>query len=281
MNRAVLSACLGLLLFAAALGMFAVGRLHVDAAVGPYTVVVPLVARDVSTPPPATPTPVITPTQAPTSTPTPTSVPTSTPTPTAVPDGCEEDTLCVRRFSSYVASTGTLHIVGEVANLTGGDVEFVEITANFYSSSGTLLATDYTFADVGVIVAGADSPFDLLLLDPPPGIARYTLRVTDYYSPPFSDPIFGLHASVSNIYTSSTGSLHMVGIVTNNSGVTYQYVEPLVALYDAQGNVVRVDFTFTSPDTLGPGQSGTFDLLILSPVPQWTSYRMWVEAYAP
>jgi hypothetical protein len=180
-----------------------------------------------------------------------------------------------------VSSTGTSHIVGEVANLTSEAVEFVEITANFYSSSGALLATDFTFAAVGVILPGSDSPFHLLLLDPPPGITRYTLQVTDYYSPPFSDPVIGLHAMVTNVYTSSTGSLHMVGTVTNNSSTAYEFVEPLVALYDANGTVVRVDFTFTSPDDLAPGQIGTFDLLILSPVPEWSTYRMWVEANVP
>ncbi|MCC6381612.1 MAG: hypothetical protein IT304_03840 [Dehalococcoidia bacterium] len=234
---------------------------------GPYLLVLPLLAKDAGgvLPPSAPPTPR-------------TATSTATPTPTAPGAGsaCMAG-FCLRHTSSYRSTTGTLHVVGEVANTTGVAAQYVEITADFYSASGQLLATDFTFSAVGVIPAGGDSPFEVLLFNPPPGINSYTVRVTDFASPPYDAPISGLVAIATNVYTAATGTLHMVGSVTNGSATTYRYVQPIAALYDAAGNVLRVDFTFTSPDTLAAGQTGTFDLLVFSP-PPWTSYRLWIDA---
>ena len=159
--------------------------------------------------------------------------------------------------------------------------QYVEITADLRSASGTLLATDFTFSDLSNIPSGGSSPFDLLVLDPPAGTSSYNLRVTDYTSPPYGGklPISGLTGQVTNVYTSSTGTIHFVGTVTNNSSKTYKYVQPLIALYGAGNNVVRVDFTFTKPDTLAPGQTGTFDLLVFDGTKfSYTDYSLWVDA---
>jgi hypothetical protein len=87
-----------------------------------------------------------------------------------------------------------------------------------------------------------------------------------------------LSATVTNTYTSSTGTLHVVGTVTNSSSRSYEYVEILVALYASDGRVVAVDFTYSEPDALGPGQSGTFDVLVLDP-PAHTRMRIWVDGW--
>jgi hypothetical protein len=219
--------------------------------------------------------PTATPTEAPTATPT--LAPTATPTP--VPTEPPRSDVFVRNYSSYISSTGTLHIVGEVVNPFPQPVQFVEITADLYSSSGVLLTTDFTFSRLSVIPAGEDSPFHVLVFDPPPGVDRYTLSVTDYRKPSFDSPVSGLAVSITNSYTSSSGTLHLVGTVTNSSTTTYKFVEPIAALYDSSGTVIRTDSTFTKPDTLAPGQAGTFDLLVFDPG-NWTTYRAWVDGNA-
>lgn len=222
---------------------------------------------------PATPTPTFTPT--PTATPTTTPLPTATPTQTAQPAG-----VMARNGTWRPSSYGTsLYVMGEVYNGTPNAIEFVRVTANFYSASGTLLATDYTYADLGAIPAYGDAPFKVILLDYPDGIASVTVQVTDYDLADFYPVVTGLNLQVTNTYLTDWGSMHIVGTVTNNSGTIWDYVQPIVAFYDDAGRVIETDFTFTSPTTIPPGQTATFDLLIidgeeLAGAPR----RFWIDA---
>jgi hypothetical protein len=235
----------------------------------------PLLAAD-SVPGPATTTPFPTATGLATAVPTatPTPPPTSTPQPTGV---------YAHHASSYTSITGTIWIVGLVTNATGGPIDFVEITTNYYSASGQLLATDFGFADVSTMAPGTSSPFSVLLLDPPPGIVSFDYAVTDYDSDPFRPVVVGLVVNVTNIYRSNTGTVHVVGTVKNNSATAYEFVQPLAAFTDAAGNVVRTDFTFTSPDDLAPGQTGTFDMLFLSAPAGMENLNLliWIDASYP
>lgn len=222
--------------------------------------------------PTRTPALTVTPTWTPTRTPTPfaTATPTRTPTPPPSTSG-----FSTRRSSWYVSTTGTIWVVGEVANETNQAMSYVKVVADFYSASGQLLATDFGFATIDVLAPGGDSPYTILLLNPPPGITNVSVRVTDWF-PSRIQPARGLSVTVTNSYTSITGTLHIVGTVRNDSAVAYDYVQPIVGLYDGTGSMVRTDFTFTKPSTLQPGQSATFDLLVLNPVP-FATYRIWVD----
>ncbi len=252
--------------------------------------VVPMVARDEgAAPPPPTSTP-LPPTATPTprlSTPTPTAPaatptprpPTPTPrppthTPTPQPSGVR-----LQGVSWYVDSLGNIWVVGLVINGLATPVEFVEVSARFYSASGQLLATDWSFADVTIIPAGGSSPFSVLLLNPPPGIVSVEALISDYdiASRP---PITGLNATVTNVYRDSIGVLHVVGTVRNDSPVTYRFVEVYGAYVNSAGLVVRVDFDFASPSTLAPGQQGTFEMLFLSAPAGMESMNLliWTEA---
>lgn len=232
----------------------------------------PQLARDA--PVPATPTPTMPAT--PTSTVSPTPAPTLVPTPTPQPSG-----VFARGGTWYTSPyTGTIHVVGLVINGLGADIGFVKVTANFYGSSGQLLATNYTFTEVSVVPAGGSSPYHILLLDPPPGIATISVSVTDYDTTPYRPAVTGLQVSVTNIYRSLTGSVHVVGTVKNQSLRTYDYVQPIAAFLDASGNVIRTDYTFSSPDALAPGQQATFDILFLD-APAGMEQRnlmVWVDA---
>jgi hypothetical protein len=187
--------------------------------------------------------------------------------------------LTVRKTSSYVDSIGARHVVGEVVNSLGQAAEFVQITVNYYAGS-TLVATDTTFSSLSVIPAGGDSPFEVLTYPGPAGVTSFEASVTSFTAPPGGGrhPITGLSVAVSNTYTDVIGYLHVVGTVTNNSGATYTYVQPLIALYSAAGTVVRADFTFTDPSTLSPGQTGAFEFLINASGLSYSSYRTWVDA---
>ena len=65
-----------------------------------------------------------------------------------------------------------------------------------------------------------------------------------------------------NNYVASTGSLHIVGEVINESYQPVRFVEITATFYDANNGVIGTDFTYTSPSTLQPGQKAPFDMII-------------------
>ena len=238
---------------------------------------VAMLAGDASGPPPPTATPTRPP-QQPTATPiqvAPTATPTQPP-PSATP---QPSGIYVQHFSSYTDSIGALWIVGEVVNGRPADAEFVEVTANYYGGN-TLLDTETGFADLTVVPAGGDSPFSVLEFQPPAGITSYTLQVTDYTSPPYGSdaPTSGLVATVTNTFTDSINFLHLVGTVTNTTSRSYDFVNPIIAFYDASGTVIRTEDSFTKPTTLAPGQTGTFEVLLNADGVSFASRRIWVDA---
>jgi hypothetical protein len=182
-----------------------------------------------------------------------------------------------RNTTSYVTPWDTLHVVGEVVNNNPYNARFVKVIGSFYDANNNLIATDYTYSCLGVIPADGDSPFDLLLFDPPPGvqIQRYSLTVDgDATSEP---PASGLALSSVSSYLSGTGTFHVVGQVTNNSSTTHDFVKVCGALYDANGSVARADYTYAQPYTLAPGAAAPFDLMFFDFDAEPASYRLWVD----
>jgi hypothetical protein len=64
-------------------------------------------------------------------------------------------------------------------------------------------------------------------------------------------------------YVSSTGSLHIVGEVINESFQPIRFVEITATFYDSNNRVIGTDFTFANPSTLQPGQRAPFDMIII------------------
>ena len=227
--------------------------------------------------------PTATPARARTRTPTRTRTPPFTRTPTPTPTQVESEGEILIRNTSYQSFTifgPVIEVVGEVVNGLNHNVALVEITADLYSSSTTLLATSSGYACVTTLAPGTDSPFDILVIDPPTGVDHIELRVTDYFEPPsiFSEPPVGLDATITNVYTDFIGYRHLVGQVTNNSPNTYDFVSICAAFYDNAGNVVRTGLDYTSPDTLGPGEVGSFDASADEEGADIVSHRVWVDA---
>jgi hypothetical protein len=84
--------------------------------------------------------------------------------------------------STYVDSTGNLHIVGEVINESFQSLRFVQIIATFYDSNNSVIGTDFTFTSPSTIPPGQRAPFDIIVSDgsiPTSLLAYYTLSM-DY-----------------------------------------------------------------------------------------------------
>jgi aminoglycoside N3'-acetyltransferase len=79
---------------------------------------------------------------------------------------------------------------------------------------------------------------------------------------------------------SSTGTLHIVGEVVNESPVTAKSVQIIATLYNAYSQVIGTEFTYSQPSDLAPGQRAPFDILVLSggkPLNQVRTYTLSVS----
>jgi V8-like Glu-specific endopeptidase len=223
------------------------------------------------------PTPTRTPTFAPTATKTPTPTPVKTSTATPTPGGVQ-----TQNSSWYYDILGNIWVVGEVINGTSGTVDFVKVTAYFYSAPNQLLATDFGFACLNAMGAGGDSPYTVLLIDPPAAVHHVTVQVTDYYSPPLLYQVPpGLSIDIDSFHTDIIDYVHVTGTVQNNSAYTHDFVKVCSAFYDTDGRVVRTDFTYTDPSTLGPGGWGSFDSFVDGDGADIDSVAVWASANYP
>jgi hypothetical protein len=228
------------------------------------------------TPTPNSPTPT-----AHTPTPTPHAV---TPTPhTSTPTPPVVGNIQAQHSTWYFDSIGAIHVVGEVNNATNSTADFIKITASFYSANNQLLATDFGYSCLNAVGPGGLSPFDVLLLSPPSGIDHVTVGVTDYYSPPLSYAVPpGLSVTADNSYYDIVDVLHLVGTVTNHSSNTYDFVKACYATYNSSGSVVTTGSWYTSPSTLGPNQTGTYDALDFDAFYfSWDHWEVWPDASYP
>jgi len=205
---------------------------------------------------------------APPPSPTPTATPVATPTPVA-------GGFSVSKTSDYISITGSLWVVGEVKNNNAFNAEFVKIEGTFFDAADRVVASEYSYSCLDIIPPGGDSPFDILLWDPPANIARYTLRAYD--RPADELPPSGLDISGVSTRLSPSGYYHVTGLITNNSSDTYEFVRICGALYDSAGNVIRTDYTYIGPDTLAPGESASFDWSESVDSTPVASYRLWAD----
>jgi hypothetical protein len=201
--------------------------------------------------------------------------PSPTPTYTPSPDSTPAPVV-IRGTTGYVTDNGEQHVVGEVLNGTSGSIWFAKVSGTFYDVAGQVVITDSTYTLLDVVGAGEVAPFDLALLEPPAPIDHYDLEI-EYATidlPPLRVDIAGHQGSVSD-----TGSYHVVGEVENQNGFTVNFIKVVVTFYNAQNEVVRIDFSNTALDMLSPGQKAPFDVALLDPPADMDHYAVKAQAY--
>lgn len=215
-----------------------------------------------------------------------TATPTRTPTPLS--------TVHVRKSSTYTDTFGDLWAVGEVYNGLGHDVAYVSVTADLFSASNELLGSETYGTCVTSIKRHTDTPFGVLIFDPPAGVDHVAVRVNreasfDYIDLP-SDladpPVEGMDISIINASrqagTDGQDFYHVDGAITNGSINTYDFVQACIALYDNRGVVVRMTAVAANDDRLERGggtlyDTGEIDDLNVTGI-NIVTQRAWVEA---
>lgn len=183
--------------------------------------------------------------------------------------------------TSYRTSSG-FYVVGEVQNQTAGTVSLVKVVASFYNKSGGLVATDFTYALMDQLKPGQRAPFKIAILSPPPDIAHYDLQI-EWRRGPLRSMSYVDAFQVSSHAVRGAGfadAKYIFGQVRNNSGGPAKFVEVIATLYDAQGKVVQVGYTYTSLDRLGPGEVSPFEILVM-PWRDAARYELQVQGRRP
>jgi len=181
--------------------------------------------------------------------------------------------------SGWLDSIGYYHVSGEVENVGDGAASFVKITATFYDSSDTVVATSFTYAYLSVLLPGRKSPFEVLLIDTTQAakVHHYSLSVTFSATSPI--PI-GLEILSSSSYVDIVGYMHVVGEIKNIATGDATYVKVIATFYNTTGHVVATAFTYSDPSALSPSQKAPFEILLIynNRVPLVASYALTAES---
>lgn len=167
--------------------------------------------------------------------------------------------LSSNAFVPYEGS-GSLYVVGEVRNDAGTNIRFVKIIVTLRNSSGSVVDCDYSYASIDILTPGMTSPFRVLMSDRPEW-ASYDLAATWSMTNDKPYPL-GLLNSTSHWDTSN--AYHVAGEIRNQYGEERTFIKAFVTLYDAAGEVIGVDYTYTNPYDLDPGQTASFDCDVYS-----------------
>ena len=161
--------------------------------------------------------------------------------------------LEILNYQHYV-DTGWLHIVGEVRNNSNTPMEYVEVIVTFYDDSNKVVGVDNTFTELDVIPLSGKAPFETGT-DQWSGATQYRLQVQGKSGRlPRQDFVILSHSSYAD-----GGWLHVRGEVKNVGATQAKFVKIVVTLYDAAGNVVGVDYTFTDLDVIPAGGTSPFE----------------------
>jgi hypothetical protein len=181
--------------------------------------------------------------------------------------------------SGWLDSVGYYHVSGEVQNVGDGAVRFVKITATFYDSNSIVIAVDFTYTALSVILAGRKSPFEILLIDTGQALKvhHYSLSVTYSVTSPIP---MGLEMLSHSSYIDGVGYMHVVGEIKNVETSTATFVKIIATFYNSSGHVVATDFTYSDPHDIDPNQTAPFQLLLIyaNRVPLIASYALTAES---
>ena len=140
---------------------------------------------------------------------------------------------------------GDFHVIGEVQNNAAKALEFVEITATFYDSTGKVVGTESGFTEIDILRPTETSPFDILVTDNQQSqkIDNYKLSVSGDET--IESKPANLKLNVGDSFTDSIDSYHIVGEVTNQGNQATKFVKVAGAFYNDQNQVL---FLTTSDD---------------------------------
>ena len=208
-------------------------------------------------------------------------------------DASDSDLILVGPNIWYRNAYGsTYYFMGEVRNTGASIPTFIKINIDFLSSSGAVLASDWTYVygsnrtltdidqETDTCLSPGETGFfgmytdvDINLVDS----FRYSIEAS-YYST--AKPDANIIVSNGPYGSDSLGTVKLTGNLKNTGSDAATFVKVYAALKDSSGALLDVDFTYVDGSEIGgtdaglwPGHSGPFTMYTEAP----TSYYRTVE----
>lgn len=170
-----------------------------------------------------------------------------------------------------------LKLVGEVKNTTSENVN-IRLIATFYDEKGRVISVKGFFAPIA-LAPGEKAPFWLV---PIPTEAPGNIEGCELITRcEISDTVPYREFEVFNVvfqkgpewsWDAITGEVRNIG----QQSATYVFV--YAAFYDAEGKIIDYGISGVEPETLEPGEIGSFELVTPSPPWQMPNYALLVKA---
>ena len=112
---------------------------------------------------------------------------------------------------------------------------------------------------------------------PPPSTPLYPVPSFPMTGSNYQPPVI----LSQNSYHDSTGSMHIVGEVLNQSPATARSVKIIATFYNANGQAIGTESTYADPSQLGPGQRAPFEMIAFEgsvPIYQMSYYGLRVDS---
>jgi len=172
--------------------------------------------------------------------------------------------VVILSHTGYLDSYGNYHVVGEVQNVGGQAVNFVQVSATFYDSHNLVIDSRFDLTMLYVILVGRKSPFEIALLDVAESarVSRYSLSVT--YLETNEIPM-KLEILSHSKYTDAEGNMHIIGILKNFGDEKLVNAKVVATYYDALSHVVAAASVGFDPELTGdidPYQTAEFEIVL-------------------
>ena len=155
--------------------------------------------------------------------------------------------VSIQNDQHYIASDGSLHIVGEIHNQFDMPLNQIDVHVTLYSEN-EIIDTVRTSSLVNTIMPGMKGPFDLVITGQKAQIIDdYTMEVSYKVSSPKNQVI---DVTSSDISRDKFDNLIITGTVVNNGESTANAISIVATLYDKEGNVAAVSKSLARPDYL-------------------------------
>ncbi len=155
--------------------------------------------------------------------------------------------VSIQNDQRYIASDGSLHIVGEIHNQLDMPWNQIDVHVTLYFEN-EIVDTVRTSSLVNTIMPGMKGPFDLVITGQKAQmIDDYTMEVNYKVSSPKNQVI---DVTSSDISRDKFDNLIITGTVINNGESTANAISIVATLYDKEGNVAAVSKSLARPDYL-------------------------------
>lgn len=172
-------------------------------------------------------------------------------------------------YSSYIASSGAFHVVGEVENIGDTNVEEIYIKVTYYDADDRSIGSQTSSSLQNLLLPGMKSPFDVILTGSSVGqVDSYELEVSFIET----DKVLNRTLVVlsDSFFSNITGKFYVFAEVKNNGTEISNATNVIATFYDSSGIVVATGESMGCEESvralnLNPGQTESFPIIIKQP----------------